>query len=289
MTAKGGEETPEARRERNAKPENRAARREYMRTERGHEVNRKAQDNYKRRHPERIAAQHEARGKHGDTGDAKKSCANCGKPAEHKHHPDYKDTTKVRWLCHGCHVKTHHPKSDLDEAKKSTSADRGLAEQVGGPVNHRTMEQKIRAVARAKSLSDLRRALAGDLLEKHSDQSVQSESSREGSSPGLEKSDLMYQRLEQSWVEDFRYNLIIAWDVLEHLERPEAAPAVHGQEQAPQRAPGPTLQLPTNVLHNLHDSSSVCVTPTNRLTDVTQVKHVITAATCGETPIRDRG
>ncbi len=114
---KGGDESPEARRERNAEPENRAARREYMRSEAGREANRKAKENYRERHPDRVRAHDAARSEHGSAAGHK--CASCGKPAKHKHHASYKDS-KVRWLCHTCHVKAHHPKSDLGEKSMTT-------------------------------------------------------------------------------------------------------------------------------------------------------------------------
>lgn len=124
LLAKSENEDPEVRRARNAKPSNRAARREYMKTEAGRAANQKAQENYKRAHPERVKAQNAARHEHGESGDAGKKCARsgCGKAAKHKHHPDYRDKTKVEWLCHEHHVATHHPKSDL--VKKGAEADR---------------------------------------------------------------------------------------------------------------------------------------------------------------------
>ena len=34
-------------------------------------------------------------------------CAICGKPGEHRHHPDYRKPELVVWLCTGCHAKLH--------------------------------------------------------------------------------------------------------------------------------------------------------------------------------------
>lgn len=111
---RGGEETKADRRLRNAKSEHRAARREYMKTPEGHAVHRQAQADYRDKNPSKIAAHHAARAEHGD-GPSGHRCARCGKPAEHKHHPDYGDKTKVEWLCQEHHVKAHHPKSNLAE------------------------------------------------------------------------------------------------------------------------------------------------------------------------------
>lgn len=114
----GKSEHPDDRRERNAKPSNRAARREYMKTEVGRAANRKAQESYRSSHPERVQAQHEARAEHGESKDSGHKCAVCGKPATHKHHNEGYgdgDGAKIRWLCHEHHVKAHYPKSDLKE------------------------------------------------------------------------------------------------------------------------------------------------------------------------------
>jgi hypothetical protein len=128
---KGGEESAADRRERNAKPEHRAARREYMKTPEGRAANRKAQENYRAKHPERVAAQHTARSEHGESSTAGHECAVCGKPAIHKHHTDYGDPRRVRWLCHEHHVKAHHPKSNLGE--KSMHDVEMVIEKCGGP------------------------------------------------------------------------------------------------------------------------------------------------------------
>lgn len=128
------DEHPDDRRERNARPHNRAARREYMKTPAGAAANRKAQENYRSSHPERVAAQHQARHAHGESGDAGHKCAVCGKPATHKHHNEGYGSGKgdrIRWLCHTHHVKAHHPKSNLGESKeKSMSNTPKVFEQI---------------------------------------------------------------------------------------------------------------------------------------------------------------
>ncbi len=116
-------EDPEARRARNAKPENRAARRDYMHSAEGQAANRKAQENYKRAHPERVDAQNKARHAVGESGGGGHKCARCGAKAEHKHHTSYGgDGTAVKWLCHTCHVKAHHPQSNLGEKAEKAMA-----------------------------------------------------------------------------------------------------------------------------------------------------------------------
>lgn len=120
-----GEETKEARRERNARPHNRAARRAYMRSEQGRRVADRAKARYASRHPERARAQAHAQA----TQDAPEShrCKVCGKPAEHRHHPDYGSPGSVEWLCHTHHVKAHHPRSNLSEKSQ-----RGVGGAGGG-------------------------------------------------------------------------------------------------------------------------------------------------------------
>lgn len=108
-------ETAEERRKRNAHPDNRAARREYMSTPEGRAANRKAQENYREAHPERVAAQQKARTTHGESDGSNHKCAKCDARGTHKHHTDYSGGP-VQWLCHTHHVKAHHPKSDLGKS-----------------------------------------------------------------------------------------------------------------------------------------------------------------------------
>src|SRR3990167_5393607 len=113
------EESAEARRERNAKPHNRAARREYNRSKPGLVAHRKAQEEYKTEHPERVTAQNKARHAKGSANGHK--CASCGKAATHFHHTSYDgDGTSGRWLCHEHHVKGHLPKSNLTAKTKKS-------------------------------------------------------------------------------------------------------------------------------------------------------------------------
>ena len=112
-------ESAEERRKRNAHPDNRAARREYMHSEEGRAANRKAQENYRRDHPERVDAQQKARSTHGESGETNHKCAKCDAKGTHKHHTDY-NGGPVQWLCHTHHVKAHHPKSDLGKSETST-------------------------------------------------------------------------------------------------------------------------------------------------------------------------
>lgn len=39
----------------------------------------------------------------------KQPCEICGKDKTHAHHDDYSQPLCVKWLCHTCHVDTHHP------------------------------------------------------------------------------------------------------------------------------------------------------------------------------------
>ena len=116
-------ESKETRRARNAQPHNRAARREYARSQHGRAVQRAAQERYRATNPEKISAQHAAREKHGESSAESHKCAVCGARAEHKHHhKGYGDgaATSVRWLCQKHHVKAHHPKSNITEKNMST-------------------------------------------------------------------------------------------------------------------------------------------------------------------------
>lgn len=102
----------EAKRKQNATPEARAARAAYNR-EHGKDKHIKAQYNYRRRHPERYAAQQKA---NSESSGGSHSCKVCGKAAKHKHHTSYSGGGKWEWLCHAHHVKRHHPKSDLGKS-----------------------------------------------------------------------------------------------------------------------------------------------------------------------------
>lgn len=85
-----------------------------MRSEKGKAANRKAQENYRAKHSEKVKAQQKARSSGSGAGH---HCQRCGKPAQHKHHVDY-GSGKFVWLCHEHHVKAHHPKSNLKKADK---------------------------------------------------------------------------------------------------------------------------------------------------------------------------
>ncbi len=115
--AKASKEHPDKRRERNARPHNREARKNYMKTAAGKAANNKAQRNYRSRHPERYSAQQKAR----TDGAGGHKCARCGKPAVHKHHLSYDNHANYEWLCHTHHVKAHHPKSNLKKATEGSA------------------------------------------------------------------------------------------------------------------------------------------------------------------------
>lgn len=91
----------------NQTPEARARRRRYNESEKGQAANRKGQKRYRKKYPERVAAQQAVRHSHGSATGHR--CRECDKPATAKHHPDHGESPgRIEWLCHAHHVARHH-------------------------------------------------------------------------------------------------------------------------------------------------------------------------------------
>lgn len=80
--------------------------REYDR-KRGNRQSASYAEEYKRRFPEKVAAQTKARNAIRDGKLKKQPCFMCGSIKVEAHHPDYSKPLDVIWLCPACHKGIH--------------------------------------------------------------------------------------------------------------------------------------------------------------------------------------
>jgi len=83
---------------------------EYTKTERGREVQKRGRDKYRREHPERIRAKNFVHWKvrQGQIPPiSSQVCEMCGQQAENYHHSDYSKPLDIMPLCRKCHLALH--------------------------------------------------------------------------------------------------------------------------------------------------------------------------------------
>ncbi|ACA15686.1 hypothetical protein M446_1160 [Methylobacterium sp. 4-46] len=85
-----------------------------------------AQQRYRRRHPERVAAQGKAQRARRRGELVSEPCQACGDPRTEMHHPDYAEPLRVEHYCRPCHV-AEHVRLRAERAERAPRPRRGLA------------------------------------------------------------------------------------------------------------------------------------------------------------------